>query len=321
MEQKLSIILSAGRSCFVKCPGCYNFFGKNKTLTSTETLKDFLGYAHSTGVHKVTIGGGDPLSRPDILDLLRYLREREFRVHLDTVGTPLLGDTETYFYGNFAVPAVSARELAILVDLIGIPVDGISNDEAKIFRTGRPDFFNEQLRVLELLGEVGANICVNSVIHKNNYEDIHMLWPKITNFPSVQQWQCFQFMPIGPLGFTNRSEFEIADELFLEAKDRIELLTAENSFSCEVEFKSRMQRKGNYLLIDTDGVAWVPNTTITREWNAKVDPTKERIVLGNINNKQDYSKLLEAVHDPSKVYGIAKRYQDVQVYPITFAMK
>ncbi len=121
MQERASIILSAGRSCFVKCLGCYNFFGKSEDLTKTSIILDFLARAKRSGIEKVTIGGGDPLSRPDIIDLLTQVKGMGFKINVDTVGTPLLGPAETIFFGHRQVNQVSANSISSLVDNIGIP--------------------------------------------------------------------------------------------------------------------------------------------------------------------------------------------------------
>ncbi len=98
MKQFKRIIISAGRSCFVCCAGCYNFFGRNKDLVSTSTIIDFL--KKIDGVKKVTVGGGDSLSRSDILQLLSEIKKLGCIVYLDTVGTSFLSDTQTVFHSD-----------------------------------------------------------------------------------------------------------------------------------------------------------------------------------------------------------------------------
>jgi molybdenum cofactor biosynthesis enzyme MoaA len=74
MKARRSINLSVARSCFVRCSGCYNHFGKHAALASSDEILASLRYAYERGIRKVTLCGGDPLARADILDLLMRIR-------------------------------------------------------------------------------------------------------------------------------------------------------------------------------------------------------------------------------------------------------
>jgi MoaA/NifB/PqqE/SkfB family radical SAM enzyme len=67
----LNIFVS--KKCFLYCKGCYSFSRADscQNITETDTIVDFLKYARSEGASTVTLCGGDPLMRPDILNLLK----------------------------------------------------------------------------------------------------------------------------------------------------------------------------------------------------------------------------------------------------------
>jgi len=179
-------------------------------------------------------------------------------------------------------------------------LDGTSSQNIQTFRTGRADIFGEQVRIIEILDKCKANICVNTVVHQQNHEQIPNILHTLANFSFVAKWQCFQFMPIGPLGYKNRGLFAISDDAFARTCDKIVHKTKEIKPSCKVEFKSRIARKGNYLLIDTDGLSWMPNTSVSSVWDSRVDANDERIVVGNINNANDIPKIIDAVLNPGR---------------------
>ena len=133
MRDRLSINISVARSCFVRCNGCYNHFGQSDKLVNTSTIIEFLKYAQSKGITKVTICGGDPLSRPDIISLLEEIKRLGFFINLDTVGTSIIGNVQTVFFGQNDIPKIDSKKLASLIDLIGIPVDGSTNEIATNF--------------------------------------------------------------------------------------------------------------------------------------------------------------------------------------------
>ena len=56
----LNIFVS--KNCFLYCKGCYSFSRADnyQKLVSTDTIVNFLKYAHEQGANKVTLCGGDP---------------------------------------------------------------------------------------------------------------------------------------------------------------------------------------------------------------------------------------------------------------------
>jgi pyruvate-formate lyase-activating enzyme len=282
------INLSVARSCFVRCPACYNHFGRPNRLVSSTTIVSFLRFARYRGFDRVTLCGGDPLSRPDILELLGDIRALGLRINLDTVGTPLLGDSRATFFGDGPVPSVDVTRLVELVDLVGIPLDGSSNDVIAQFRTGRSDLLSEQISILGLLDEAGAAICVNTVVHRGNLTDLGPIASRIELFSGVTKWQLFQFSPSGPLGFHNRSTFEISEASFTQAQHEI-LSHRSTSLPPVVEFKSNSARDGAYLLVDSEGQVWTPD--------AGAHPSSQaapgRHLLGTIEQRQHWHSILE----------------------------
>lgn len=282
-----SVILSAGGSCFVACPGCYNHFGK-KQLAATRDIVAFLRSLHEQGaVGKLTVGGGDPLTRPDIVDLLTRLRDLHVPMHLDTVGTAFLGDAQIRFMGKGVAGQVDVAAVAELVDLIGIPVDGSTPEIVTRFR--RHARLADQLRILDLLDEAGAAVCINTVAHAGNLTDLRSIAPLIGAHRCVRQWQVFQYMPIGPLGYRNRERYTITEAEFERTADGLQHITPP---LIRLTPKSASSRKNRYLLIDSDGVAWVPQQAARPAW-AETDSNDERVLIGHIT---DPATLDEVVH-------------------------
>jgi MoaA/NifB/PqqE/SkfB family radical SAM enzyme len=286
MANQIGINLSVARSCFVRCDGCYNHFGRVNELAGTDVIVAFLDRAHRAGVGKVTLCGGDPLARPDILPLLEHIKELGFVVNLDTVGTPLLGAVSTVFYGRRPVPRVEAGSLARLVDLIGIPVDGANNATVATFRTGRADLLDEQQQVLRVLDGDRARVCVNTVVHRQNIAEVPSIFPLICRYPCVVKWQLFQFSPTGPLGFRNRDGYLIDEDSFLALDAHLCDEAAARHWSGDIELKTNARRRDAYVLVDSEGLAWQPN---------KAAATDRRVIVGDIKRPEDHARILDAV--------------------------
>jgi MoaA/NifB/PqqE/SkfB family radical SAM enzyme len=299
MRKLKGINIAVARSCFVRCPGCYRYFGSAENLISTETILQFLIFLkHYHCIEKVTLYGGDPLARSDILLLLREIKKIGFWINLDTVGTPLLADTETTFVGRSKIARVSSEALTAVVDLLGIPLDGDSNESFLKFRENRSKIFEEQILILNQLEICKTNVCINTVVHKGNINIIKNILPIIVKYTCVKKWQIFQYMPIGPLGFKNRNLYMITEEDFKVLEKEISALYSNMLVqNISIDFKSCADRKNTYLLIDSDGIAWIPKESLSDSWEDNTDSNPDRIILGNINCPTDFSHIIEKVNN------------------------
>lgn len=282
-----SLIISASSVCFTACPGCYNYF--EKTLTSTESIVRLCrDLRDEFKMAKVTVGGGDPLARPDILDLLARLKALGLRIVIDTVGTPLLGEATVRFMGTGTVPHIEAKKLAQVTDLIGIPLDGSTDELQGVFR--RFCSVEQQVNILKKLHGVQANICINTVVHKGNLDNLSRVADIITSAGGIEEWQLFQYMPIGPLGFRNRERYEISNEQYEAAVKDIDI-TALGVKGIKVTAKTAEKRKNRYLLLDASGQLWHPLQTQKVEWDAD-SVSSERKIIGHIDDPLIIDKII-----------------------------
>lgn len=281
-----SVILSAGRSCFVACRGCYNHFSRDRELIDTPVLLDFVAKLRQEfGLSKITVGGGDPLTRPDLIKLLAGLRRLGLRINLDTVGTAFLRDAQIRFMGRGIAAQVDASSVVALVDSLGIPLDGCTDASIRTFR--HHGSFADQEAVLSLLDRLDAPVCANTVVHARNRSEVPQLADLISRHPSVRAWQLFQFMPLGPLGWRNRGQFLISALEFQSAARSAHELGAAG---VKVIAKSAASRKNRYLLIDTAGVIWVPSQMIDHARTA-ADETPLRRLVSHINEPDVIAKV------------------------------
>lgn len=274
----LNIFVS--QKCFLSCKGCYSVSREEKcgSFVATENIVDFLQFVYANGVRKVTLCGGDPLTRDDILELLKEIKNIGYSISLDTVGTALLGDVVRN--GKVLFKKVDAIKLAELVDVIGIPIDGSNNDIFKLFRQTTSDIFEEQLQICDLLHRYGANICINTVVHKGNLNDVNKLSNVVKKLDYINKWQLFQFAPLGKYGTKNRNLFEIGHEQFQTFKS--DILKNWQGDDSKLQFKDLQTRNKAYMLIDNLGNAWTPLYEMDN------DECNLRKVVGNINKREDW---------------------------------
>ena len=267
------------QECFSYCSGCYSFSREeNKQYLPTDVIIKFLKYAFDYGIHKVTLCGGDPLTRNDIFDLLFKIKKIGYYISLDTLGTIIIKDM---IIDGRKIKKLDVKKFVNLVDMIGIPIDGSNDQTINYFRNSHDNIFKEQLSICEELNRYNANICVNTVVNKGNLDDAKEISNLINKMNYVKKWQFFQFIPSGKYGFLNRKKFEITNLEFLKFKNKILENVLEKKD--KIEFKSIRMRNSLYSIIDNSGNVWISKTN-EAEFN-------NRKIIGNIKNVDDWEKI------------------------------
>jgi len=289
-----NINLAVGRSCFVQCSGCYNHFASNPNLISNEEILRFLTFAKGKGVSNVTYCGGDPLSRPWIVELLSETKRLGFGIKVDTVGTPLLNDADTIFFGRNNVEKIEVSEIHGFVDQFGIPLDGADERTIALFRKGREGLLAEQLDILRCLTQAGCKVSINTVVTKQNADDLIGIGSLINSVSKNASWDLFQFSPSGPFAFKSRNKFEIQDKIFSDrtgdAKHHMRTLCHQGRVSA----MSSDDRANLYLLVDSDGEAWQPMCRGQKS-DETPDAHFQKHVVGNIRDENCYDCVVAAV--------------------------
>ena len=290
----MNLNIFVSKECFVYCRGCYSYSREEKCseILSTEKIERFLKYAYDKGITKVTLCGGDPLIRFDIVKLLKKIKKIGYKISIDTMGTSLIRDVRL---GKNTIKKVKIEDICKYVDCIGIPIDGSCNEIIRLFRQSKFDILNDQLAICNLLSKYNIKICINTVAHKGNISDFENIAEIINKLDRLDKWQIFQFTPIGKYGLLNRKEFEISEKQFFECKEKTIKIFKNTE---KLEFKESKSRVKRYMLIDNSGTAWIPefekNNTISNK-------LKERVIIGNIQNENDWEKICKNVIGNKKV--------------------
>lgn len=237
-----SLIIQCNNSCPCICPGCYNFFS-NGQISSEDIDKFVAEYNERFGLLKVTLSGGDPLLREDLTVIINQISDRNIPITIDTVGTAFLDDIDFRLY-------LSLKKISCL----GLPIDGIKDQTIQQFRQNST--FEQCMRIVERSQKIVPAICINTVVHSKNLNEILEIATIVNNNPSILKWQLFQFMPIGPGGYANKSLYSISNTEFDDLKYALSGMSFRDSL--QVECKSIENRKNKYLILGSDGVLWLP---------------------------------------------------------------
>jgi MoaA/NifB/PqqE/SkfB family radical SAM enzyme len=284
--------LAVARSCFVRCRGCYNRFSPHRELVSQEQIVAFLRYANDrVGVAGVTLCGGDPLTRPDIIELVDGIIALGIPVKLDTVGTAFLGPAEIRFFGSGVARQVEVENLVRRVQWLSLPLDGWDQESVSWFREGRSHLFKETLRLIELVQGLGTPLGVNTVVHRRNLGGIAKIRGVLKPY-RVAEWQLFEYRPSGPLSFANRDDFLIQPRgLFEEVTAEFTAHGVGRAPDAICTAKNAYEILPSRLVVDSDGLAWSH-----LKWIEPPDPEPgpRRAIAGNIRNPADYDAVVDA---------------------------
>lgn len=154
------VVWNVTRTCNLHCRHCYSA-SETKSYEgelSTEQARAFIDDLADFKAPVLLFSGGEPLMRPDILDLAQYAHERGLRTTFSTNGTMISKE-------------VARRMKDIGVSYVGISLDGIGakNDA---FR-GKKGAFEAALEGIHNCLEVGQKVGLRFTINRHNYTQIN----------------------------------------------------------------------------------------------------------------------------------------------------
>ena len=167
IERRLqSAFLHVTSRCNLDCIGCYSYENERnmKADLSLDEIKKILDNLVSSGLSKLTISGGEPFMRNDIIDILRYAKED-------------LGIEDVTCISNGFAEVSTYLEAGQYVDLLKFSLDACDDSSATI----RPNsIFNPIITAITVLKDAGINVAITFTIHKKNFDKLGEL-PDLVN--------------------------------------------------------------------------------------------------------------------------------------------
>lgn len=219
-DRRPVVVWNVTRACNLACTHCYASAKRTPAadeLTGDEArafLDDLAGY----GVPAVLISGGEPLSRPDLLDLMGYGVERGLRFTLSTNGTLIDG--------------ITARRLKTAgLIYAGVSIDGPEH----LHDTQRREqgAFRASVEGLRNLGEAGVRRGVRFTVTPGNHEGIDEVLDLVVR-ESIERFCLYHLVPSGRGGhlqdISAERRREVLATVFQFAEDHpdVEVLTVDN---------------------------------------------------------------------------------------------
>jgi MoaA/NifB/PqqE/SkfB family radical SAM enzyme len=265
--KKISLLVS--NICFGNCKGCYLDQRKGEQLSLAEISK-VASFLKNSNYEGVTLSGGDPLTRNDIVEIIDIFYSMDFNIHLDTTGTPLLNKNfRAKFLNNHTNKKIS---------LVGIPFDGSSQEIFEEFRTDWEGIKEETEEILNILNSNSFNISINTVVNKQNINDLSTIYKNITKYPNVKRWELHQFISLSKKSKSVKKRLKISDNNFMKAIESIN-----NYKNIEISPKTS-NRKSNFKYIDFNGDIVIVNK-------------RKKNVINNIRTlqKQEVEKIFKQI--------------------------
>jgi radical SAM protein with 4Fe4S-binding SPASM domain len=162
-ERRPITVWNITRTCNLRCVHCYSdsYAQKYEGELSTAEAQGVLDDLAEFKVPAVLFSGGEPLVRPDLLDLISYAVQKGLRVTLSTNGT-LIDET------------IAAKLKALNLTYVGISLDGIG--ETNDFFRGLPGAFDKAVRGFRNCMAVGQKVGLRLTLTKRNCQDIDQIF-------------------------------------------------------------------------------------------------------------------------------------------------
>ncbi len=208
-DKKPVVVWNVGRRCNLRCLHCYSgsknrkYDGELSTVEGKALIEDLADF----GVPVILFSGGEPLMRPDILELIASARRRGVRSVLSTNGT--------------LITCALARELKSLeLSYVGISLDGLEQTHDR-FR-GMKGAFGRAMAGLQACQEAGIKVGLRFTINRRNLQDIPGIFSLLIerDIPRV----CFYHLVYAGRG-SRLIEEDLSHEQTREVVDRIIDLT------------------------------------------------------------------------------------------------
>ncbi|MDD3473237.1 MAG: radical SAM protein, partial [Syntrophaceae bacterium] len=158
-DKKPVVVWNITRKCNLKCVHCYShsedrdYSGEMTTEQGFELLDDLSGF----GVPVVLFSGGEPLIRPDILELMNHAVSKGMRAVVSTNGT--LIDEKM---------AKSLKDIGL--SYVGISLDGLERIHDEFRRV--PGTYSRVMRAIKNCKEYGLKVGLRFTINKRNFQEI-----------------------------------------------------------------------------------------------------------------------------------------------------
>jgi radical SAM protein len=179
------VIWELTRACDLACRHCRAEAVVNRhplELSTAEGLR-LLEQVRRFGQPLLVLTGGDPLKRPDVVELVEYGTSLGLRVAMTPSGTPLMTER-------------TLRQLRRAgLSRLAVSLDGATADSHDTFR-GVSGSYDWTIRMLEAARTIGLTTQVNTTVSRYNLEEFDELCALMVRL-DITLWSVFFLVPTG----------------------------------------------------------------------------------------------------------------------------
>ncbi len=160
-NKPINITLLLTFKCNLNCISCFFDKKENKQVLTKKEIFKLIDQFKMWGIKQITLSGGEPLVRNELLEIITYIKKKGLWVGIITNGTLITKN-------------ISKKFSELGVNKVSVSIDGIGKINDKI-RGGNN--FKRSIRGLNLLlKENIPEIRINSVITSKNLENIEKIY-------------------------------------------------------------------------------------------------------------------------------------------------
>ncbi len=235
---------------------------------------DVLGEVLRRGPLSITFGGGDPLMFPYLEQLISTVRKRAPSIFLQLDTNGIAGTPDRLL------------RITRAVDLVGLPLDGVSNSVVRAMR-GSTDHWTRILALLKELSAAGLAAKVNTVVSRRNIRSLEDVGDALTDM-RIARWSLYEFWPLGRRARENSAAFGISTTDFWAAVHNMRARFPH----LNIESSTARQRSRAYFFVTPTGRAYVEDelseggyrdlgnvrfdSDVWQRWGDYVDTSKNR---------------------------------------------
>ncbi|MFW6039064.1 MAG: radical SAM protein [bacterium] len=241
-ERRPIVVWNLTRTCNLRCVHCYTdseacaYAGELTTDQCKAVLDDLAAF----GVPAVLFSGGEPLTRPDLLELAAYAREKGLHVVLSTNGTLIRRQTAEHM-----------RDLRFAY--VGISLDSATPEVHDGFR-GMRGAFDRAMRGFRHCTEADVKVGLRLTLTRHTCQDLDRIFELIEN-EGINRACFYHLCPAGRgsslVALTHEESRRAIQSIFERTRDLVEdkgrpceILTVDNP--CDGAYLlMRMQREGH----------------------------------------------------------------------------
>ena len=284
--------------CNLKCSHCY-INASNKTplsMLSTEEAENLIDQIAEISRPLLILSGGEPLLRQDIFEIIRYSKEKGFKVGLGSNGTLICEETVQ-------------KLKKVGVDTVSISLDSVSPEKHDEFR-GVKGSWKKAVNAIKVLRKSGILTQVNTTVTRQNYNEIGEILALAEEL-GAENFHLFFLVPTGRGVKIENVTPEAYEEMIQQTLKNTSKCKLNVKFSCAPQFMRIAQQTGMQIR----HVQASMRGCIAGLYYCRIYPTGDvtpcpymPIKLGNIRDKSFKeiwfnSQVFKDLRDPEKLKG------------------